>query len=213
MAHGQALLRRVREHHAGRVRYEQDRADVLLLLLLRPAQEGVPPAQGPQARPRGYGAVRPAQHRRRRGERDGARSGCGGVLREEPQRHRVSRSAGGEAQGSGEKPRKPREGHREGRGQRYGDTTPHAARGAEERPERCHRDGKRPRVAVRGQAQHPGVLRQVPARRRERPGDSRPGLRVFRGQGLSVRRQARREHVVLRGRQAGNHVAGLVLAG
>ena len=103
--------------------------------------------------------------------------------------------------------------HREGRGQRYGDTTSHAARRAEERPERCHRDGKRPRVAVRGQAQHPGVLRQVPARRRERPGDSRPGLRVFRGQGLPVRRQARREHVVLRGRQAGNHVAGLVLAG
>lgn len=77
----------------------------------------------------------------------------------------------------------------------------------------AHRDGKRPRVAVRGQAQHPGVLRQVPACRRERPGDSRPGLRVFRGQGLSVRRQARREHVVLRGRQARNHVAGLVLAG
>lgn len=47
----------------------------------------------------------------------------------------------------------------------------------------------------------------------EGPGDSRPSLRVFRGQGLSVRRQARREHVVLRGRQAGNHVAGLVLAG
>lgn len=91
------------------------------------------------------------------------------------------------AQGSGEKPREPREGHREGRGQRYGDTTPRAARRAEERPERCHRDGKRPRVAVRGQAQHPGVLRQVPACRRERPGDSRPGLRVFRGQGLSVR--------------------------
>lgn len=66
---------------------------------------------------------------------------------------------------------------------------------------------------MRGQAQHPGVLRQVPARRRERPGDSRPSLRVFRGQGLPVRRQARREHVVLRGRQAGNHVAGLVLAG
>lgn len=118
-----------------------------------------------------------------------------------------------EAQGGGEEPREPREGHREGRGQRYGDTTPRAARRAEERPERCHRDGKRPRVAVRGQAQHPGVLRQVPACRRERPGDSRPGLRVFRGQGLPVRRQARREHVVLRGRQAGNHVAGLVLAG
>ena len=48
--------------------------------------------------------------------------------------------------------------------ERYGDTTPRAARRAEERPERRHRDGKRPRVAVRGQAQHSGVLRQVPAR-------------------------------------------------
>ena len=92
-----------------------------------------------------------------------------------------------EAQGSGEKPCEPREGHREGRGQRYGDVTSHAARRAKERPERCHRDGKHPRVVVRGQAQHPGVLRQVPACRRERPGDSRPSLRVFRGQGLSVR--------------------------
>ena len=36
---------------------------VLLLLLLRPAQERVPPAQGPQAGLRGHGAVRPAQHR------------------------------------------------------------------------------------------------------------------------------------------------------
>ena len=68
-----------------------------------------------------------------------------------------------EAQGSGEKPCEPREGHREGRGQRYGDGTSHTARRAKERPERCHRDGKRPRVVVRGQAQHPGVLRQVPA--------------------------------------------------
>ena len=93
-----------------------------------------------------------------------------------------------EAQGSGEKPCEPCEGHREGRGQRYGDGTSHAARRAKARPERCHRDGKRPRIVVRGQAQHSGVLRQVPACRRERPGDSRPGLRVFRGQGLSVRR-------------------------
>ncbi len=209
----EATFDRAQRRFAENKRKGYQRADVLLLLLLRPAQEGVPPAQGPQAGLGGHGAVRPAQHRRRRGERDGARSGCGGVLREEPRRHRVSRGAGGEAQGSGEKPREPREGHREGRGQRYGDGTSRAARRAEERPKRCHRDGKRPRVAVRGQAQHPGVLRQVPARRRERPGDSRPGLRVFRGQGLPVRRQARREHVVLRGRQAGNHVAGLVLAG
>ena len=68
-----------------------------------------------------------------------------------------------EAQGSGEKPCEPREGHREGRAQRYGDGTSHAARRAKERPKRCHRDGKRPRVVVRGQAQHSGVLRQVPA--------------------------------------------------
>lgn len=68
-----------------------------------------------------------------------------------------------EAQGSGEKPCEPREGHREGRGQRYGDGTSHAARRAKACLERCHRDGKRPRIVVRGQAQHSGVFRQVPA--------------------------------------------------
>ncbi len=100
LAHGQALLRRVRGApcRACRVRARPDGR--YLLLLLRPAQEGVPPAQGPQAGPEEDMVLfaLPQEHRRRRGERDGARPGCGGSTRRATTTPRISkrwrRSAG-----------------------------------------------------------------------------------------------------------------------
>lgn len=180
LADRQGLLREVREHPAGRVRHERDGADVLLLLLLRPAPQAVHAEEGAQGEAGGCCHDDSQVDSPRLREPDVACRGRGGVLREELPRHGLPGRPGGQAPRGREEPCEPREGHRVGPHQRDGDGALGAARRAEARPERGHRGREHPRRVVRGRAHHQGVLREVPARGLRQSRDPRPGAGVFR---------------------------------